>query len=179
MININLPTQQRIRAFTLIELLVVLVIIGIVITIGFLYLTGFGLNAKAKETAAQLKQVMQVATEQAIMQPATLGMRIDRHGYRFFQSTVEDVSGKPKWVPLVDDQLSRPKAFDSRLSITVKTKHFDGDLDDVKLPEIVFFPSGLASPATVIVSVPRQSISPYRIQLRNNADVTIKQDSDE
>ncbi len=171
--------RQRSAAFTLIELLVVLVIIGIVITIGFLSLAGFGLNAKAKQTANQLQQVLEVASQQAVMQPATIGMRIDEHGYRFFQSVVGDVSGQAQWQALVDDQLSRPRAFDSELSVTVKTKHFDGDTDDSKLPEIVLFPSGLASSSVITVAAKKHTINPYRVILSDNGSVTVEQDHDD
>lgn len=171
--------RQRKAGFTLIELLVVLVIIGIVITVGFVSLAGFGLNAKAKETANQLQQVMQVASQQAVMQPAIIGMRIGGHGYQFFQSVASDVSAQAQWRPLIDDQLSRPQAFDSALVVSVKTKHFDGDPSDTKLPEIIFFPSGLATSSVITVAAKKHTIQPYYIKLSDNGTVAVRRGGDD
>lgn len=176
--NTKVPCQKAMRAFTLIELMVVLVIIGIVLTIGFLYLAGFGLSSKAKETTEQLQQVMSVANEQAILQPATIGMAINDKGYRFYQSVPADEFGQSKWVPLPEDKLSQPNAFDQRLSISVKTKTFDGDISDVKYPEIVFFPSGLATPALIKVGIKGKQFTPYFVRIYGSGTIKVGQDKD-
>lgn len=172
-INSKSTPSPRHHGFTLIELMVVLVIVGIVLTIAVLYLGGFGLSERAKTTANQLQQVMTVASQQAVLQPATIGMKITAKGYRFYQSVAADEFGQSKWVPLRNDRLSRPDAFDPRLKIHVKTKTFDQDVEDAKLPEIVFFPSGLATPAQVSISVKKKSMTPYVVQLLNSGEVSV------
>lgn len=165
----------RTAAFTLIELMVVLVIVGIVLSIAALYLGGFGLAQRVKSTADQLQQVMTVAGQQAVLQPATIGMKINAHGYRFYRSVAADEFGQSKWVPLRNDRISISHAFDDRIQVHVKTKTFDADVDDAKLPEIVFFPSGLATPAIVTISAKGKGLTPYRVRLQGSGEVTVDQ----
>ncbi|MDF1655597.1 MAG: type II secretion system minor pseudopilin GspH [Coxiellaceae bacterium] len=172
----RLPRRQ---AFTLIELLVVLVIVAIILLVGVLSLSGFNLGAKLKETAQQLKQVMTIASQQAILQPAVLGMKITDKGYRFYRLASTGAYGKTQWTALRDDQISRPKAFAAHVVVQVKTNTFKSDdPDDAQAPQIVFYSSGFVTPAIITVKADKAKVSSYKVNVFSNGMITVKIDAD-
>ncbi|MDF1796912.1 MAG: GspH/FimT family pseudopilin [Coxiellaceae bacterium] len=180
LININaIKRQSRRRAFTLIELLVVLVIVAIILLVGVLALSGFGLGAKLKETANQLKQVMTVASQQAILQPAVLGMQITEKGYQFYRLASTGAYGKSQWSKIPDDHLSRPRAFADHVVVQVKTNTFKSDdPDDASAPQIVFYSSGFVTPAIITVKADKKKVSSYKVNVFSNGTMTVKLDAD-
>lgn len=174
--DVRLPRQL---AFTLIELLVVLVIVAIILLVGVLSLSGFGLGAKLKGTAHQLQEVMTVASQQAILQPAILGMKITDKGYRFYRLAATGAYGKTQWSPLRDDQLSRPKAFADHVIVQVKTNSFKSDdPDDAQSPQIIFYPTGFVTAAILTVKADKKKVSSYKVNVFSNGTITVKLDAD-
>ncbi len=177
--NIRIRTLQHNVAFTLIELLVVLVIVSIILLVGMLALAGFGLGARLKETANNLQQVMTVASQQAILQPTILGMKITEKGYHFYKLSNKGAYEKAQWVNIRDDQLSRPSAFTKHIVVSVKTKAFKSDdPDDAQVPQILFYPSGFVTPAMITVGTDKRGVTPYKVNVFANGVVTVKLDAD-
>lgn len=100
--------RSRRSGFTLIELLVVVIIIG---TVSAVVLLSFGLlgNDRAlEEEARRLRSLVELVEDEALMQGREFGLEFTQSGYRF----VEYDPMRRQWLPIVGDDLLRPRRLD-------------------------------------------------------------------
>lgn len=77
-----LPKKQY--GFTLLEILIVMVIMSIVA--GFAVMTiSYNRNSQVEQIAKQLKNIITLAEEEAILQSTTLGLAFTQHSFQFYQ----------------------------------------------------------------------------------------------
>lgn len=116
--------HTRSRGFTLIEILVVLVIISIISAVAVLSLGTLGRDPPAKHAAEKLTALLNLASDQAVMDGDQYGLRVETHGYEFLR-----YDGL-HWNPVQDDSLLRARHVDSSVQLIL---HLDGAV--TKLPQ--------------------------------------------
>lgn len=149
--------------YTLIEILIVLFIISIVSTTALLTI-GQNQNRQLKTTAVQIRQMLILAEEHAMLQPAILGLRVDEHGFAFkiFQN-----EKKPAWLP-VDEKTLAPHHLsdDIVLQLVQQTKQ----QTDAGAPQVVISSSGDLTPFKIYIG--KQGAAP-RYVVKGEADGTV------
>lgn len=141
------------KAFSLIELLVVLLIISIVTAIAVIAFRDFGRGRRDKLALKQFYNVMSLAQQRAILQPAVLGLVLTKNGYVFYRYWQDDHAKTAGWKRLSEDHLSKLSGFLSDITIKLDTKYvaFSPKTASSVSPKIIFLPSGDVTPFTVTV----------------------------
>lgn len=100
------------RGFTLIEIMVVMVIVGIMVGMISLVASGSRDQRELENQARKLVAILQMASEEAVLQNVEIGLSIDEAGYQFrgFDETNRD------WVELPQGFL-KPGAFEASLNV--------------------------------------------------------------
>lgn len=75
--------KRKNSGFTLIEILVVMTIIGITLGFTMLVFGDFGAKRRIETEAEQLQHIFKLAQQQAILESATLGLRINNKSWQF------------------------------------------------------------------------------------------------
>ena len=163
------------HGFTLIEILIVLVIVAVVTVAATLNFSNVNQARRNQIAIQQFRRVIIAAQQQAILQPAILGLQFTSRGYQFFnyQEGLNDQPGK--WVALKSDVLSDDHAF-SRGDVikVVRRGYHQTDLmsDDVK-SHIVFLPSGYVTPFQLTLSSGKMIVS---LDIASNGVVSLHEE---
>jgi len=139
------------RGFTLLEIVVVVFIVGLIATIITLRFRTPTYEATPQAQANQILSFMQIVQEQAIIQPAILGIKFMGQEYQVFQ-LVSDNNQK-KWFSLSSkNKFWKAKKIPSSLIIHLNTQEHS----DAFSPNIIFLPSG--------------ELTPFELQLKEKGD---------
>ena len=103
--------------FTIIELLVVLVIIGIMMSFAVLSVTTGDPPNSPKFIIKRLKTLMDLTSEEAILQSKEIGIEFSTSRYRFYLWKAD------KWQTMTEDKIFRPREIPEILDIEL---HLDG-----------------------------------------------------
>ncbi|HEV7855533.1 MAG TPA: type II secretion system minor pseudopilin GspH [Herminiimonas sp.] len=153
--------MMRLRGFTLIELLLVIAIAGI--TLGLVSLKGMpGAHQSLQDDAQRLALLMQLAGDEAVLRNRSILLEADGSRYRFL------VRAQDKWVPLVQDELLRPRDFTQApltLQLTPQERMGRG------IVQIVFAPRPIGrqflltlSSATESVGIRSDGLGQYQVE---------------
>jgi len=169
--------MQRSAGFTLVEILVVLVIIGTILSVAFL---SFGLLADDKSLdreARRLSALIELVTDEAMLQGRDFGLEILSGGYRF----VELDPLINQWFEVTGDDMMKARTLDEGtefelfiedhrvlLQATAKEterKENEGgrDLTDDYLPHILILSSGDVTPFDLLI---RRDLDRSEVTLR-------------
>jgi len=137
--------------FTLIELLVVLLIISIVTAIAVISFKHVGRDRHEKIAIEQLQNVIALAQQRAILQPAVLGLVFKKNAYifyRYYQNLKTKTMG---WKRLSEDHLSNTSISLSKITIDTGKKALKlfSETSSSIQPEIIFLPNGDVTPFTL------------------------------
>ena len=153
-------SRHKGRGFTLIELLVVVVIMGIVSAMILLSFGILGDDRALQQQARRLSSLIELATDEALMQGRDFGLEFMQHGYRF----VEHDPLLDQWNEVTDDDLLRPRQleegteFELRLEerpVALKEEAADTESDEdsaarsrsaAYLPHVLILSSGDVTP---------------------------------
>jgi len=128
------------RGFTLLELLVVLVIIGIILNFAVLSIGGDGPEQKAGEELRRLAALMNLASEQAVLQSREFGVIIEHEGYTF--ATLEE----NEWQGIQDDAMFRHRTLPDYFQIDLLIEGLPAALvsskDEEPKPQLLLLSSG-------------------------------------
>lgn len=127
------------RGFTLIEMMVVVVIIAIVINFAMI---SFGRNSPADRLETESNRLMnliQVASEEALLRASILGVDISEDGYAFLR--LED----GEW-QTTDDSLFRERKLPDDMELRIIEGQPESDDEEKRTPEIILLDSGEVTP---------------------------------
>ena len=131
---------QNLKGYTLIELLIVIVLIGIISSMTMLAIGSGNQRDQQRQEAERLLQLLQLATQEAIIRGMPVALEYHRHGYRFM------MMDNGQWHTEIKDDLFKPRTLHPQLSINLHIgkqavllrDHVNVDPD----PQIVFTPDG-------------------------------------
>jgi general secretion pathway protein H len=131
------------RGFTLIEILVVIVIISIIITSALFSMHRFMQDRRVETMAKQIAAIIPVAQQQAMLQPAILGLKITASNYEFYRFVINEHNNTGNWQLITRDRILNKQILPAGLAINLTT-HGQNLLTTQKqtTPQIIFFPSG-------------------------------------
>jgi len=136
--------------YTLIEVLIVMLIISIV-GVASLLTISVNKNSRLETYAKQLANLITLAEQQAMLQPAVLGITIQKQSLEFFEfQPAVDAKHKSAWLPLTDSVLGThiiPKNIEVRLKIS------DNPEDEAvtKDPQVVISSNGDLTPFRILI----------------------------
>lgn len=137
------PIRPKIeRGFTLVELLVVIVIISIMLGYLVVSIGGNGPDKILKDEANRISTLVQMASEQALLQRSELGLYIGEERYQFFQ--LRD----GEWTPL-GDAIFRERTPSESIQLELITVNAapPPEIDEEKIvPQIFLLSSGEVTP---------------------------------
>lgn len=158
------------RGLTLMELLVVLVIIAVVAGFAVLATASLGGDTPQERTARRVAALVQLASENAVMEGRQYGLEIKPHTYRFF------LYDGTTWQPITGDPTFRPRQTEDNVTLRLQLQgrpvtlpqpvsaigpqaaggmaanDADGDRADGPRPEIIALSSGELTPFDLAVA---------------------------
>jgi len=152
------------KGFTLLEILIVIVITGITLTFAVLAFGDFGQSKKIKFSAQQFVNLLDLASQQAILEPAVFGVKINNKGYVFYRLNFEK---KLSWQKITRHKVFYPHQFPKLTQIAFKTKFRNNSSE----PQIIINSTGNMTPFNLEFS---QQSGGKIIQIQANANGTIK-----
>jgi general secretion pathway protein H len=128
------------RGFTLIEVMVVIVIIGILINFVTLSMGRNSPQDQLKTEAQRLSSLIGLASEEALLRSALIGVDIGEEEYSFVR--LEEGT----WQPM-DDNLFRARQLPAGMEFTIASSQQEGEDDEEEnIPEIILLNSGEMTP---------------------------------
>ncbi|HEC18768.1 MAG TPA: type II secretion system protein GspH [Gammaproteobacteria bacterium] len=135
-----LNCSPKVRGFTLLELLAVLLIIGIVISFATLSI-GQNTSRIVEDEAERLHGLIQLASEEAVLQGRDLALEFARDQYRFLEL------GAEAWQPVEGDAMFRERALPEAVELELVLEGLPASFEDKKnLPKIFILSSGELTP---------------------------------
>ncbi len=157
--------------YTLIEILVVLLIISIVSSVALLSIHR-NENKEIEIFANNIAQTIQLASEQAMLQPMILGLALDNRGFYFSRLQINP-QGEEDWLLMKDSILSRqsvPSNIEVRMDIA-GSRWFAAK--DEKNPPIIISTNGDFTPFTIYIGKKGEKPK-YAISGKANGQITNK-----
>lgn len=156
--------KKRGSGFTLIELLVVVVIVGIISGMLLLSFGVLGDDRALQQQARRLTSLIELATDEAVMQGRDFGVEFMQQGYRF----VEHDPLLDQWNQIVGDELLRPRQLEEGMELELRLEDrpvslsqeaADTDVDEdsgdrernAYLPHLMILSSGDVTPFNLLI----------------------------
>ena len=161
MLAIGMHKKLNSRGFTLVEILVVVVIISVTATFVVLRMnTQYIGGRQAQDVARQLKMIIEVAQEQAILQGTQLGLVHASDAYGFVQYESGTDEREAHWRSLPQDKLLGYRDIPPHvvMEITIKNK----TVPPSRSPAIFLYPSGEMTPFVIKIGA-EDTFLPYRL----------------
>ncbi len=128
------------KGFTLIELLIVIVLIGIISSMTMLSIGSGNLRDQQRQEAERLLQLLQLASQEAIIRSMPVGLEFFQHSYRFM------MMDNTQWQTEQVDALFKARTLHSQLIIKLQVDKQPVLLRDQAnakpIPQIIFTPDG-------------------------------------
>lgn len=126
--------------FTLLELLAVIFIIGIIISIASISI-GQNSSRIVQDEVERLHGLIQLASEEAVLQGRELALEFNRDRYQFLELGVAD------WQPVTEDKMFRERELPGDVQLELILEGIETSFDDKKnLPRIFILSSGELTP---------------------------------
>lgn len=166
----HMPQRNRSSGFTLLELLVALVIIALLASVAISSTSDDADQTIASE-AIKLRQLLLLASEEAVLESREIGVFVDKKAYQFafLESTNSPIQRLKdrQWSPMNDDMF-RQRKWPERLRLQLLLD------DDYEAPELATNDDGEAPPIPAIWIYSTGEVSPFEIRLKDK-DSTLVQ----
>jgi len=163
------PRQVKADGYTLIEILVVLFIISIVTSIALLSI-GRNQNKHLESFANDLSQMLTLAEEQAMLQPAVLGLSLRDNQLAFYSYQPAVGDKKSSWLP-VDEKSLAKRSIPDDIEVSVDTgAESSSDQAVSSTPQIFISTNGDLTPFKIYVG--KKGEKP-RYMIKGDADGNI------
>ncbi|MDR3478881.1 MAG: type II secretion system protein [Gammaproteobacteria bacterium] len=163
--------MRKTTGFTLVEILIVMLIISIVGSVAVLTISR-NQNSQYTAFAKQLTNYLALAEQQAILQPATLGIAFTEDSFQFYQYQTNSRDKENAWEPLSDPLLGPhriPKDIHLTLVIEGKTIPSATSAEHTK-PYLIISNSG--DIPTFVIYIGKQGAHPrYKIVGEPNGSI--------
>lgn len=158
------------KGYTLIEILIVIFIISIVSTVALLTI-GHNQNRRLETLAKQLTQLLTLAEEQAMLQPAVLGLSIGESSFQFLSYQPDAEGKRMRWIVMQDKSL-QSRAIPDGVALTLQMADPASTEDESKRqsPQIIISTNGDITPFTL--SIGKKGNAP-RYVVKGEADGTV------
>jgi len=165
--------KQTRAGYTLIEILIVIFIISIVSAVALLSF-GRSQHQRYSTLAGQVAQMLTLAEEQAMLQPAVLGMSVDNQVIQFYEyQPAQDSKQTARWIVWQDKPL-QPHPVPDDIALTLKLNEVSQHNDKDITPSIVISASGDVTPFTLYIG--KQGEAPaYAVQGEADGTITSQQ----
>lgn len=138
------------KGYTLVEILIVLFIISIVTSVALLTI-GHNDNKKMEAFANELTQMVTLAEEQAMLQPAVLGVTFNQHSFQFASLQMAADDKKNNWVAFQDTVLKQ-QTIPHGIQVTIHNgQESSSNKSENKNPQIIVSPNGDVTPFTIYI----------------------------
>jgi len=114
------------RGFTLIEVLVVVVIVAIISAVVLLSFGVLGDDRSLQQQARRLSSLVELASDEALMQGRDFGLEFSRTAYRFLE--FDPLTNR--WYEVVGDDLLRPRTLEEPLELALALEDREVALTD-------------------------------------------------
>lgn len=134
---------MRNSGFTLIELLVVLLIVGIIASLAVIAVRSGSLEDMAEEELRRVGALLNLASDQAVLEGREYALELNRDGYRFLRYE------GGQWTVIEDDELFRARPLVEGLSwslVVEGTPVSVADADAQPRPQVLLYSSGERTP---------------------------------
>jgi general secretion pathway protein H len=138
-------TKRMAKGFTLIEILIVIVIISIVSSVALVTISG-NKTKQVESFAKQLTRLITLAEQEAMLQPATLGLAFYQHSFQFFNYTPSEDN---PWKAITTGSLGLHK-IPEHIQLTLRVNN-EGKVLDGK-PHIFISESGDITAFTLTIA---------------------------
>ncbi len=171
--------------FTLIEILVVVIIVGIVSAVVILSFGVLGDDRAMQQQARRLASLVDLASDEALMQGRDYGLEFTRQGYRFLEH--DPFSGQ--WQEIIGDDVLRPRQIDENLELDlvledrniVLSERFsaaEADEDDERnagdyAPHVLIMSSGETTPFNLLIVRPSDR-SEVQVEITVTGEIKIQ-----
>lgn len=158
------------KGFTLIEVLVVLVIMAVMIGMATALFFGATKSRRIKSEAEKISLLIPAVSQQAILQPAVIGMKFTGKGYQFFRYESKTVNND-HWAPIEQGVFSKvntyPYGIGAKLNKLVAGSSLIG-LPDHDKSMVIFLPNGDVSPFELTIGSRDGKGRSYQIDVAPN-----------
>ncbi len=117
-----------------------MVIIGVLAGRTTLSLGVIGQDNRIKNAGLQLQNLLELAHQQAQLEPSQIGVSINEEGYKFYRYKTTTPTS---WKPLSTDLLLKPRRFPNGTQIQLRVNGEQLELDD--RIQIIFYSNGNTS----------------------------------
>jgi general secretion pathway protein H len=161
------------KGYTLIEILIIVLIISIIATFASLLFNRILHKRQAQMIAHDLATIITVAQQQAILQPATVGLLFSKHQYTFYAWTFNPHSKLYYWQPIQHDQIFKTYSIPNALAITIKSSLISQTSKENKIPQINFLSNGNMTAFTLYISEKNKAVN-YELIGEENGSIQLK-----
>lgn len=119
-------SRNGIRGFTLIEVLVVVVIVGIISAVVILSFGIIGDDRSLQQHARRLSSLIELASDEALIQGRDFGLEFTLSGYRFLE--LDPLTNR--WFEVVGDDLLRPRELEEQLELALVLEEREVTLEE-------------------------------------------------
>jgi len=166
--------SKKINGFTLIEIVVVIVIIGVILSFATLSIGSGGLEQKLEQEAQRLASLLQLASQEAIMQSKEMGVFFETDGYRFY------VLQGQKWQALTEqDDIFRPRRLPIGMQTDIRLEGQPITLNQTNnTPQLLILSSGEFIPFEVRFIAETNENLRYRLSGTAIGEMSVQRDDD-
>jgi prepilin-type N-terminal cleavage/methylation domain-containing protein len=161
------PIQSK-RGYTLIEILIVILIISIVGVASLLSISS-NKNTRLQNFSKELTNLISLAEQQAMLQPAVLGLVFTKDSLQFYRyKEATDATKKSSWEPLDNESVLGKHALPKNISIALIIA--DKVIPPSPTPRLIITASGGLTPFVILIG---EKNSPPRFQVIGSDDGSV------